>query len=123
MMAEFKDTVVHVPTAELVVKEPSYDGGYHFNGNAENFYLIGEAMGEAMLELIGDSSSATVPEERKFTSADGVRSFIATLTGYDAEKEIVIVRKKDGRTIKFKIEHLSEEDREYVLSTAPKLGR
>jgi len=28
------------------------DGGYHFFGNAENFFNIGNAMGKAMLELL-----------------------------------------------------------------------
>jgi alpha-galactosidase len=26
--------------------------GYHWNGNAETYYLIGEGMGKAMVELI-----------------------------------------------------------------------
>jgi alpha-galactosidase len=36
-------------------KELSPSGqGYHWNGNAETYYLIGAGMGEAMLELLGD---------------------------------------------------------------------
>ena len=50
---EFKGTVISVPTAPYWRDtEPKYDGGYHYNGNAETYYDIGEAFGNAMLGLM-----------------------------------------------------------------------
>jgi len=53
--AEFKGTVAFVPTRNFWRdKELSPTGqGYHWNTNAETYYLIGEAMGKAMLGLEG----------------------------------------------------------------------
>jgi hypothetical protein len=53
-------------------------------------------------------------EERTFNSADGRESFLAVLAKYDQETGMVSVRKSNGRTTKFKIERLSEEDQVYV---------
>ena len=52
---EFKGTVAFVPTRDFWRdKELSPTGqGYHWNTNAETYYLIGEAMGKAMLGLEG----------------------------------------------------------------------
>jgi len=52
---EFKGTVAFVPTRDFWRdKELSPTGqGYHWNTNAETYYLIGEAMGKAMLSLEG----------------------------------------------------------------------
>ncbi|MGA1044170.1 MAG: sialate O-acetylesterase [Phycisphaerales bacterium] len=50
---EFRGTVAFVPTRSFWRDEtdsPSKQG-YHWNSNAETYYLIGEAMGQAMLEL------------------------------------------------------------------------
>jgi alpha-galactosidase len=51
---EFKGTVAFVSTKALWrTKEQSPNGqGYHWNSNAETYYLIGEAMGEAMKKLL-----------------------------------------------------------------------
>jgi len=49
---EFKDNVRFVETKVFYKSEPQYDGGYHFFGNAENFFNIGNAMGKALLELL-----------------------------------------------------------------------
>ena len=48
---EFRDTVRLVPTRPYYASEPKHDGGYHFYGNAENFFAIGTALGRAALEL------------------------------------------------------------------------
>ncbi len=50
---EFRDNVAFVGTRDFFrVKEESPSGqGYHWNSNAETYYLIGEAMGKAMLRL------------------------------------------------------------------------
>lgn len=53
---EFQGNVAFVSTRAFWRKEdvsPSKQG-YHWNSNAETYYLIGEAMGEAMLKLCTD---------------------------------------------------------------------
>lgn len=57
-MDEFKGSVAFVPTQVFwrpVEVSPSKQG-YHWNSNAETYYLIGEAMGEAMRKLVGKSA-------------------------------------------------------------------
>lgn len=52
---EFKGNVAFVKTQSFwrsVEQSPSGQG-YHWNTNAETYYLIGEAMGQAMLKLMG----------------------------------------------------------------------
>lgn len=59
---EFKGNVAFVATRDFWRKEeqsPSRQG-YHWNSNAESYYLIGEAMGRAMKKLCGARS----PESR-----------------------------------------------------------
>jgi len=58
---EFKDNVRFVETKGFYKSEPQYDGGYHWFGNAENFFNIGNAMGEALLELLGKLGSGSKP--------------------------------------------------------------
>ncbi|GEM_PF-570889 len=55
---EFEGNVAVVDTQDFwrSVAESPADQGYHWNRNAETYYLIGEAMGEAMSDLIGESS-------------------------------------------------------------------
>jgi alpha-galactosidase len=52
---EFKGNVAFVGTKTFWrPKEQSPSGqGYHWNSNAETYYLIGDAMGEAMKRLLG----------------------------------------------------------------------
>ena len=56
-MGEFRDNVAFVPTRRFWrSKEVSPTGqGYHWNSNAETYYRIGDAMGEAMLVLMQSS--------------------------------------------------------------------
>ena len=51
---EFKGSVAFVPTQNLYRPADSSPSrqAYHWNNNAETYYLIGEHMGEAMLELV-----------------------------------------------------------------------
>ena len=89
-------------------EESPSNQGYHWNGNAETYYLIGEAMGEAMKELC----AASEPREpgpapmREFRSADGSKTFKGRLQGYDTATKIVTVRREDGRMIRFDLHHL-----------------
>ena len=52
---EFKGNVRYVETRPFFrARDISPHGfGYHWNGNAETYYLIGEGMGKAMVELLG----------------------------------------------------------------------
>ncbi|MSU66303.1 MAG: sialate O-acetylesterase [Opitutus sp.] len=53
--AEFKGNVAFVGTKAFwrPADESPNQQGYHWNSNAETYYLIGEAMGEAMKRLLG----------------------------------------------------------------------
>lgn len=51
---ELGGTARFVSTKEYYDAEPRYDGGYHFYGNAANFFRIGDAMGRGMLGLLED---------------------------------------------------------------------
>jgi hypothetical protein len=53
-MPEFKDTVVFVPTREFVRKpadSPNPSHGHHEFGNAETYYLVGDALGKAAAQM------------------------------------------------------------------------
>ena len=52
-MPEFQGNVAFVGTRNFYRSPEASPSGqqYHWNSNAETYYLIGEAMGEAMLEL------------------------------------------------------------------------
>ena len=53
---EFRGNVAFVSTRAFYRKadvSPSKQG-YHWNSNAESYFLIGEAMGQAMLKLLAD---------------------------------------------------------------------
>ena len=55
-MPEFKDTVVFVPTREFVRKpadSPNPSHGHHEFGNAETYYLVGDALGKAAVQMAG----------------------------------------------------------------------
>lgn len=56
---EFKDNVAFVPTRDFWrdSKVSPSEQGYHWNSNAETYYLIGEAMGQAMLKLLARQNS------------------------------------------------------------------
>ena len=67
---EFKGNVLYVETRPFFrPREVSPHGfGYHWNGNAETYYLIGEGMGKAMVELLGGPKAppnATDPNPKK----------------------------------------------------------
>jgi len=51
-MPEFKNNSVrYIPTARYWRQGERGDGGYHYNGNAETFLLIGEAFAAAILQM------------------------------------------------------------------------
>jgi len=74
--AEFKGNVKYVETRGFFrPREASPHGfGYHWNGNAETYWLIGAGMGRAMVELLGGPPAPPNPvnprpkKERKVTA-------------------------------------------------------
>jgi alpha-galactosidase len=57
---DFAENVAGVETRDFQrTREASPSGqGYHWMRNWETFYLIGKAMGDAMVDLLADSSAA-----------------------------------------------------------------
>jgi len=54
---EFKGTVAFVKTTDFArprEESPNTGHGHHWFGNAESYFLIGDALGKAMVELVGD---------------------------------------------------------------------
>jgi hypothetical protein len=52
---EFEGTVAFVPTADFrrpAEESPNTGHGHHWFGNAESYFLIGQALGEAMVKLL-----------------------------------------------------------------------
>ena len=63
---EFRGTVAFVPTQRFWRDEtvsPSRQG-YHWNSNAETYYLIGDGMGRSMLELVRRGGADPRPDAR-----------------------------------------------------------
>lgn len=68
--SEFKGTVQYVETRGFYRDEASspHKFRYHWNGNAETYWLIGEGMGKAMVELLGGPkapANPTGPSDKK----------------------------------------------------------
>lgn len=61
-------------------------------------------------------------EWRTFTSVDGQRTFKGQLTAFDAGSSTVTVLNSKGQRISFKIDVISEDDREYVIANSSKLS-
>jgi hypothetical protein len=69
-MAEFKnDNVRFAPTAPYWRDGDHGDGGYHYNGNAETFLLIGRAFAKAILEMQPAEPHDTQPRSQLTTPA------------------------------------------------------
>ncbi len=54
---EFKGTVAFAPTADFARpadQSPNVGHGHHWFGNAESYFLIGDALGKEMLKLLND---------------------------------------------------------------------
>lgn len=57
---EFKGTVAFVPTADFARpadQSPNVSHGHHWFGNAESYFLIGDALGREMLQLLSKNQS------------------------------------------------------------------
>ena len=124
---EFKDTVACVSTAPFfrTPEESPSRQGYHWNGNAGTYYLMGEAMGEAMKTLVKSGGAELEKAEffrevRSFRNTDGSKSFKGRLLEYDAGTKKVKVQRTDGKTIVFDLSSLHPDDQESVKSTFEK---
>ncbi|MDA1265579.1 MAG: sulfatase-like hydrolase/transferase [Planctomycetota bacterium] len=53
---EFQGNVRFVPTRQIWHEEPRFDGAYHWLGNAQNFFELGDALGLGMRSLIQPST-------------------------------------------------------------------
>ena len=73
--------------------------------------------------ILGIGLFLPVAAGRTWTSADGTKTFVAELKSYDEGKGIVIIRKINGRTLKFKQSTLSEEDIAFLKTEGKKLAR
>ena len=54
-------------------------------------------------------------EARTFTSADGVRKIVASITAYDKKSGVVSITRKDGKSFNSKLSSFSVEDQAYTL--------
>ncbi len=117
---EFEGHFRCVQTGEFhrPVEESPSKQGYHWNSNAETYYLIGQAMGEAMKEILKESGGGAAEvkeaEVREFRSADGSQTFKGQFLGYDPRGKVVSVRRENGKTMKFKLELLHADDQAFV---------
>ena len=73
--------------------------------------------------ILGIGLFLPVAAGRTWTSADGTKTFVAELKSYDEGNGIVIIRKINGRTLKFKQSTLSEEDIAFLKTEGKKLAR
>jgi hypothetical protein len=117
---EFKDSVICVQTESFwrPAEESPSNQGYHWNANAETYYLIGEGMGKAMMQLLGTSGpkEKSQPEMHVFRCADGSKTFKGRLQGYDPATRKVSVLRENGGLIKFDLQFLHQEDQDFVTS-------
>lgn len=118
--AKFKGNVFCVQTEDFYrpAEESPSNQGYHWNSNAETYYLIGEAMGKAMVDLLKNAAprTAAAAPVHTFRSADGSKTFKGQLQGYDAATKIVTVKRENGKMLKFDLQHLHPDDQAFVIS-------
>ncbi|MEM7383647.1 MAG: hypothetical protein AAF514_01770 [Verrucomicrobiota bacterium] len=74
------------------------------------------------LVVAGGALASDGFEAREFFNVDKTKSFKAVLTGFDTRKNVVSMRKAEGRLIRFKVSHLCEEDQAYVKENAAALA-
>ena len=119
---EFKGNVTCVKTESFFrpPEESPSNQGYHWNANAETYYLIGESMGHAMIDLISAAtprpSPAAPTPAHLFRNVDGSKTFKAHLQGYDAANHKVTVRLENGSALSFDLQILHPDDQEFVTS-------
>ncbi|MCF7733372.1 MAG: sialate O-acetylesterase [Akkermansiaceae bacterium] len=119
--SEFKGNVACVPPESFfrTPEESPSNQGYHWNGNAGTYCLIGESMGKAMLELMGTATPkpAAPAPAHLFRNTDGSKTFKAQLQGYDPKTNRVTVRRENGNVSSFDLKLLHPDDQEFVTSS------
>lgn len=74
------------------------------------------------LFLVALAGAVSAAEWRTFENADQTKSFVGRLVGYDPAKKLVTVQKKKTlRAVTFKVDLLSEENRDFVEERAMQL--
>jgi hypothetical protein len=79
---EFAGTVAFAPTRQFVRKpedSPNPGHGHHEFGNAETYFLVGDALGKAMLTLLDKHTAApqkTLPLEGEVFTVSGCTAFL-----------------------------------------------
>jgi len=71
--------------------------------------------------ILGVGLFLPTADARKWTSADGTKTFTADLKSYDEESGKVVVKKLNGATMRFQQSILSAEDIEYLKTEGVKL--
>lgn len=131
--AEFKGNVAFVGTQAFwrPAEESPSAQGYHWNSNAETYYLIGEAMGEAMKRLLAPVGAANRVQEAEMAAYrwnyqlaekdDGPNGPLATLPEYyrlvtneKQRAQWVAVRAADIQARVEKLHRTWTKDRDYL---------
>lgn len=75
-----------------------------------------------LILLLGMGITAQASQEwRTFTSLDGERTFVGQLTGFDRGSETVTVLNSNRQTLSFKLNLVSQEDRDWVVENSSDL--
>jgi hypothetical protein len=70
MSGSVAQRVLAMRSAQEKVTLMAYNTFFHYNGRADSYFYIGQAMGHAMLQLLGyDSANATVSHSSSAKSA------------------------------------------------------
>ncbi|MCH2181522.1 MAG: GDSL-type esterase/lipase family protein [Mariniblastus sp.] len=89
--AEFCGSVQFVPTAEFArpaEQSPNITHGHHWFGNAESYFLIGDSLGQAMLELVGKRPD----KKRVLILGDSISIGYTPTVRKSLEEEAIVVR-------------------------------
>lgn len=81
---EFAGNVVFVPTRDFVRKpedSPNPGHGHHEFGNAETYFLVGDALGKAMINLLSGSLSLTSPLDYQVIQRNRRNTGAITISG------------------------------------------
>jgi len=96
---EFRGNVAFVETKHFYDEEPRHDGGYHFFGNAANFFRIGDALGRGMLELRRGAARRRIAREHILEIDEALRSFAVLNSGHYPETlELLVTPDANGAT-------------------------
>ncbi len=82
---EFRGNVLFVPTHDFVraaQESPNPGHGHHEFGNAETYFLVGDALGKGMLKLVTQLPKRPEPPKRKAEPAKPTSHTVKTLEGW-----------------------------------------